>query len=338
MRNSLSREPDPVNLLRRIPFVRDLQYNPLHSGEIQIRTPTGRFRLLVETKQSFFTLSTVNQLVPWLKHVSAGKPSRIILLARHIPRTIAERLIEAKVNFADEAGNVHLELGDRYNWTVVGKTAAKPASERRPISAAQIQLLFQFAADPDSVTWPVRRLEAAAGISKSKAAQARHELIAAGLVERRGRRYQLGPAKLLSEHLVFGYAQVLRPKLLLGTYRPVERTTESFLARLRQVPPSGVRYSLSGAPAADLLQHFYRGQELPIFVDPSSRRTAQALRLLPDSKGPVSLLRAFGELVFWQEREHHMLAPPWLIYAELLAGSDPRAHEAAAEFHDQFLK
>jgi len=105
-----------------------------------------------------------------------------------------------------------------------------------------------------------------------------------------------------------------------------------FLARLRNSTPSGLRYALTGGPAIDLLQHFYRGPEVPMFLEPSSRRMTQELRLLPDSEGPVTLLRAFGETVFWQERDNHMLAPPWLIYAELLYSNDPRAHEAALEF------
>ncbi len=116
---------------------------------------------------------------------------------------------------------------------------------------------------------------------------------------------------------------------MLGTFRPAEKTAESFLNRLRKEPPPAFRYSLTGGPAADLLQHFYRGEEVTLFVKPSTRSIAQQLRLLPDRHGPVTLLRAFGEIVFWQERRHHTLAPAWLIYAELLSSSDPRAHEAA---------
>lgn len=44
-----------------------------------------------------------------------------------------------------------------------------------------------------------------------------------------------------------------------------------------------------------------------------------------------SLLRAFGEAVFWQPRDHFTLAPPWVSYAELLNRNDPRAHEAASQ-------
>jgi hypothetical protein len=260
-----------------------------------------------------------------------------MLLARHISRPVAERLIAAKVNFADDAGNLHLALGDTYQWTVIGKPALAQASERRAASPAELQLLFQFVAHPESVNWPVRRLEAVAGIGKSKAAQARRKMITEGLLIRTGQQYQLGPAHVLAERLASGYAQVLRPKLVLGRFRAPEAEPEAFLARLRRDVPSGFRYALTGGPAAGLLQHFYHGAEVPLFLTPWAPAVAQQLRLLPDRDGPITILNAFGEVVFWERRAHHMLAPPWLVYAELLSGNDPRAHEAAQELRQEFL-
>src|SRR6202050_311011 len=188
------REPESLDALRHIPFVRDLRYAPGpggrdrgYDGKLDVQTPAGRFHLLVEAKRSFLTRSALNQLLAWVKQVRTGKPHEVILLARHIPRPVAERLIEAQVNFADDAGNIHLALGDRYNWTVVGKPVLQPTSERRPVSAAQLQLLFQFVTHPESVNWPVRRLESAAGISNTKAAQARLQLVAEGLLARKGK-------------------------------------------------------------------------------------------------------------------------------------------------------
>jgi hypothetical protein len=327
-----SLEPGALDRLRRLPFVKKLRNTP--DGKIKIQTPAGPFDLLVEATRSYLTRPAVTQLLPWLNQIRNGHMAGVILLARHIPRQAAEVLMESKVNFADDSGNLHLELGDAYNWTVIGMPAPEPISKRRAISPAQLQLLFQFITSPDSINWPVRRLEPAAGISKSRAAQARHQMIAEGLLVRAGKKYQLGPASLLADCLVSGYAQVLRPKVSLGSFRPAEKTVDEFLGRLRK---SGVKYSLSGGPAADLLQHFYRGPEVTLFLKPPAREVVQQLRLLPDRDGPVTILKAFGDVVFWEERQNQMLAPPWLIYAELLSGKDPRAHEAAGEFRREFL-
>lgn len=76
---------------------------------------------------------------------------------------------------------------------------------------------------------------------------------------------------------------------------------------------------------------------MPLFLHPSTRTVAQQLRLLPDRDGLVTILRAFGEMVFWEERDGHTLAPPWLIYAELMNSSDPRAYEAAQKLRREFL-
>ena len=335
---------EPLDRLQQVPFVKNLKYtsvpngrNAEYGGKLKIKTPHGSFLLAVEVKRSYVSSAAVSQLVAWLNHLRNDRTQGIILLARHIPRQAAEVLIEAKVNFVDDVGNLHLKLGDTYNWTAIGIPARDPVSQRRPISPAQLQLLFQFVTYPESVNWPLRRLEAAAGVSKSKAAQSRRRMIAEGLLIPAGKQYQLGPANLLDDHLILGYAQVLRPKLTLGTFRAAEKTAESFLSRLRKEVPSTVRYSLSGGPAAKLLQNFYRGPEVTLFLALSTRAIVQRLRLLPDREGSITILRAFGELVFWEKREDHILAPPWLVYAELMSGKDPRTQEAAKEFRREFL-
>jgi len=50
------------------------------------------------------------------------------------------------------------------------------------------------------------------------------------------------------------------------------------------------------------------------------------------------LLKAFGKLVYWREVKHLFVAPPWLIYAELLTSRDPRAREVAEELRRGFLQ
>jgi hypothetical protein len=333
-----------IQALQRIPFVREVRLRMPGKGaqhfglEVSLRTSAKAFTLYAEDKRSFLTRGTVTEFQAWARQYPLLlKKRQILLLGRHIPRPIGESLVEAGINFADDAGNVHLTLDNNYSWTVMGRPALEPASEKRPISPAQLQLLFQFATDPDSAAWTVRKLAAAAGISKSKVAQARKQMLADGLLKHKGKHYRIPQVNLLADRLAAGYSQILRPKLVIGRFRPAEKKPAEFLARMRASNLPNLRFALTGGPAASLLQDYYSGPEIPLYVRSNSHRIAQELKLLPDRSGPVTLLRAFGDVVFWEERQQHMLAPPWLIYAELLATDDPRAHEAAQEIRREFL-
>ena len=55
------------------------------------------------------------------------------------------------------------------------------------------------------------------------------------------------------------------------------------------------------------------------------------LRLLPDRKGPITLLRLCSPHVLWRDSERRPVAHPWLLYAELVQKDDARALEAAGE-------
>jgi hypothetical protein len=334
-------EPAALAHVRQLPFVKRLRYLPLvkdvraeYDGTLTVETPQREFQMLVEEKNTALSHQEIARLIAWFKHLHTPN-TPVMLLTRHISRPGAQALIDAEVNFADEAGNIHLRLGDNYSWTAIGLPPRERLSMRRSITPAQLQLLVQFVTHPESVNWSVRQLEPAAGISKSKAAQARQQVIAEGLLFKKGAGYQLGPKQLLGERLVDGYAKVLRPKLLLGRYRAPEKTSEAFLERLATT--QNLRYALTGNDAAYLLQRYYRAPDTTLFIELPSATIAQELRLLPDREGPITLLRSFGEVVFWEARGGHTLAPPWLIYAELRHSDDPRAQEAAQELQQELL-
>jgi hypothetical protein len=95
---------------------------------------------------------------------------------------------------------------------------------------------------------------------------------------------------------------------------------------------------LTGGVAAFALQRFYKGPELVIFLENPSDSMSRQLQLIPDREGPITILRGFGRLSYWRQVNDFTIAHPWLIYAELMRSDDPRAHEAAAELKDEFLK
>ncbi len=259
-----------------------------------------------------------------------------LLLAPYLATPTAKSFIDAGISFADEVGNIHLALGDEYNWTVIGerKPPKPPQSER--MTPAAVQLLFQFATNPESGTWTVRDLGAAVGLSKSKVAELRLQFAHERIFAAHGGEKSPAATCELRDRLISGYSQILRPKLLIGRFRYEEPSVDQFVARLsREAAAQKIPYALTGGPAADAMQHFYRSAEVPVFLNVKWQRS---LRLLPDRTGPVMLFKPFGNLVYWREFDGKMVAPPWLVYAELLTGSDPRAREAAEAFRQEYLR
>ena len=329
--------------LRELSFVArtDLaEPRPQETGDLAatISDRRGRhYRFRGEFRSSYLDRPSVHAVVAnALQHQRDGGCPTLVF-ARYVPLPTAEQFLEAGVNFVDLAGNLHLVLGDRYERTIMGRAESRKSKESQRITPAQLQVLFLFATQPESVAWPVRVIGTQAGVSKSKAASVRSGLIADGLVAKTGPN-PFRVTKATEELLISGYSQILRPKLVLGRFRAPESDLADFLKRLPEAFKGGSRrYALSGGPAAEALQHFYRGSELPLFVSDDGAELRHRLRLLPDRSGPITLLRAFGEVVFWRQMSSWMVAPPWLVYSELMNADDPRAHEAALELRREFL-
>jgi hypothetical protein len=331
----------PLAHLRSLPFIRSLRFDPTEET-IELTTPRGMHRLFVEVKRSYLDRGLVNAILSRAPEKSSGKsPTKLgeasarLVLARYIPAAVGEQFIDAGISFADDPGNAHLRLGDDYNWTVLGKREPPRPVEADRTTPATVQLLFQFATAPQSAKWTVRDLARAAGTSKTKVAL---------LLNHFRRERLLGKSEFhvtpeIVDRLVSGYGQILRPKLVIGRYRYREPSIDQFLIRLsEEARTQKLQYALTGGPAAEAIQHFFHSSEAPVFLAPPDAAILRALGLLPDRTGPVVLLKPFGELIYWKELDGRMVAPPWLVYAELLASSDPRAREAAEELRRGFLQ
>jgi len=338
-----------LHRLRQLPFVRDAQLaagapqRHLHYGDfdalVRLHTPAGDFEFVTEIKRSYLDLSITNALLAVAKRVKLEAHKPFLLFARYVPRPTGERLIDAEVNFVDLAGNIHLNLEPHYHWTVLGRL--EPSRNRKTAlpTPATLQVMFTLAARPEAAQWSVRQLAVVAGVSKSKAATARRQIVSEGVFRKHEYKYWPTNPGTLNERLLAGYRQVLRPHLLIGRFRSPDHTAKGFLKRLRSISKQArVRYSLTGGPAAFALQRFYTGPHTPIFIDTVEPDLLKKLRLLPDESGPVTLLGAFGDLVFWRREQDVPLADPWLIYAELMSDPLPRAHAAAEYLRKEFLQ
>jgi hypothetical protein len=335
-----------LEIIEGLPFVRSVRWIRGHAnrahydGFLTVLDPERRrYEFSTEVKKSYLDHAAANATIAKARLGAKGGERPPILLARYVPAPTGGRFADAGVNFVDLAGNMNVVLGNRYSRTVLGQSEAKPGRERLGMTAGQLQVLILFATYPEAAEWPVRDIAVKAGVGKSAAAAAKQRIVEAGLFERHPDGYHLLRLPRNEDLILTGYSQVLRPKLFVGRFQSSFHNPDEFIRHLSSISKSGPhRFAITGGPAAHLLHPYYRGPHTPIFATDAGRETRRLLRLLPDREGPITLLKAFGELVFWREMKSVTISPPWLIYAELMQSPDPRAHEAAEEFRRGFLE
>jgi len=331
--------------LRTLPFVSDLDFSressrtdPDVDGVLKIRAPKGTYHFLVEQKRSYLDRGMLNALIAQAKTYATEHRRPLLLFARYVPRPAAERLIQSGINFLDQVGNMHLVLGPNYERTITGAKEKTPTNRELRVSPAISQLLFTFAAQENAGSLSVRKLSEISGLSKSNVANVRHQLVAQGVLIESPDGLRLRDKSKLQEELLRGYELALRPKLMLGRFRSPAGDLDDMLASIQEsLPQNSIRWSVTGGPAAYSLQKFYRGLELPIFIESLTDQLRRRLRIIPDKSGPLIFLRSIGSVPFWKESGPFPIAHPWLIYSELMYSSDPRAHEAAEELRREFL-
>jgi hypothetical protein len=326
--------------IRELPWVAKVEFisNPDDwglDGTLQVTTSGKKHEFLVALKNSFLDRVMLNALIGAAQKIRETSKKELILFARYVPRPSGDRLIEAGINFLDLAGNIHLALGPDYQRTLLGRKEITKTKSPKKSTTAKVQLLYAMIIHPAAVPLSVRELAVIAGLSKSSVATLRSGLLSEGAVIPKGDKYL--PRN--PEQLISSYSQVLRPRLLLGRFRGQESDPAKQMQQIAQVlKQMEIRFSITGGPAADLLQHYYRGTETPIFIFKENSAVFKNAKLMPDREGPIIFLKGPGELAIWREEKGIPLPHPWLIYSELMDCRDPRAHEAATEFHEEFLK
>jgi hypothetical protein len=327
-----------------MPFIEDVQFSREKAvrdrgidGFLKVQTPKEKQIFIVEVKRSYLDTALLHSLIAQSHFLKTQHKKDLLVFARYVPTPSAQKLITAGINFIDDAGNMHIKVGSNYERTVVGLREGAKTKQSAGLTAALVQLLFTFASDPSSVNWTVRQLEEASEVSKSNVANIRRQLAERGVLRNTRRGFEILDRQSLQDQLLLGYEHALRPKLLLGRFRSAV-DTENIVPTLRAgFEDLGMRWSLTGSPAAFALQRYYRGTETPVFVEHPTDAISKLLRLIPDKAGPLIVFNSFGTLPFWKKVQDVTIAHPWLIYAELMSTHEPRAHEAAQELKNEYL-
>jgi hypothetical protein len=312
-------------------------------GIADIKAGNNKWSWCIEVKRHLAPQS-LPYLLSLKKKAVQMKDSNIVLCADYVTPNVARHLQDEDINFIDANGNAFLNLPGILYVYVEGRKPSRPTSLKtgRLFQPSGLQVLFSLLVNPDAVNLPYRNIAEQSGVALGTVGWMMRELRDKGYLEPVGKRqYRLMNKHTLMDNWVTSYADRLRPKLIIGRYRPHEEDLDLVLDKLKNHMEKGSRgWAVTGGFGADRLIHLYKGNTLNVFIENDPTDMLAGLRWLPSPQGRVTFLRLFSPHVYFQPmsglRDH--VAHPLLIYAELMHIGKERDRETAQIIYHRFLE
>jgi hypothetical protein len=311
-------------------------------GQLVLHTKAGRLTYWYEIKRNLSS-PRLDHLLLFLERYTRNIKGKPLLFSDYISPGLAERLIRARVNFADAAGNVYLNWPPKLHIQIQG---AKPkqlaeAKGERLSQPSGLKVLYALLTQPHENWGGYRDIAKAAGVALGSIAWVVRELKEKGYLVQKGRdEWKLLRKSKLVDLWVGGYGTRLRPSLIIGRYQPPEADLEQALQVLRrELEVNKIPWALTGGFAADILTRHFRGEQLSLYAQDWSSDLATKLKWLPSDQGSVIVLRKFSpQLTFTLEPPAPQpVAHPLLVYAELMFQGRERELETARILYDRYL-
>lgn len=326
------------------PFVEEIDVEEAHPtftsagalykavARIAIRTPAGRHRFYVDSQKALPDALKAANLARTLKASGA----EWIVTAPMIDGDAAQQLAAHDVNYVDGRGLCRLRVGRRY---LAQLEARHPASSRadKGLRVPGYRVLCALLVNPLLLASPLRRIAEAANVSRQAVINVLDLLEEEGILVRSVFGLIVVPSRWSAamDLWLAGYRELVRPKLLVGTYHthmggPAE-TEEHVRALLGRTGP----WRWGGSAAAFRLTRQYRGTHTVVHLQDGAESLVQRLGVRPDPGGHLILLRAPGQLTM--EGMTPDTVHPVLVYSEMLQQRDERCLQAAQDLRRRFL-
>lgn len=302
---------------------------------LRIAKGKEKFDYVVEVKRAV-TPATMGAAAAQLRDLADATGHAALLATDYLTPPVAEKLREARQQFADAAGNAYLEWPGLYVFVTGRKPEERLGGRKagRAFTTNGLKVLFALICDPNLTEAPQRTIAAAAGVALGAVPAVLANLRAAGHLLVAGKHRRLNATKRLLDEWALAYAHNLRAKTLTETYQ-----TQTFDTwRDWTLDPEQERWG--GEPAANLLVGYLKPGILTIYTDMLPGRLIIRRRLA--RAGPLTRDRLVEfRKPFWgktlRTEGRPDVVPPALVYADLLATGDGRCIETARLIHDRHL-
>ncbi len=296
-------------------------------GVITLNVDNKEYKIFIEVKTGLRN----HQLYQIEEIANTHKP--FLLIAEHLFPKIKEELRQKGIAYLETNGNIYFKNLGMYLW-IDNQKPLQTGKEKtnRAFTKTGLRLVFHFLLNNEFVNYPYRDIAQKAGVGLGNINYVMNGLKETGfLLKLNKNEYKLVNKKELLEKWLVAYQERLKPVLNIGTFRFLKN--EDFLHWKNLPIKTGITF-WGGEAGGDLLTHYLKPEILTIYTDESRNDLIKNYRLIPDNKGNVQVYKKF-----WNYNEVNWnIAPPELVYADLINTGDRRCMETAKKILDEYLQ
>jgi hypothetical protein len=254
-----------------------------------------------------------------------------LLVAPYIAPETAGRCRELHLPFIDTAGNAYLEAPGVFVYIVGNRRRVEfPQQKYRAVTGSGLRVTFALLCQPDLIRTNYRAIAARAGVALGTVGPVLDDLKRRGLIHLKGHEARLvDPNRMLQDWVTY-YQTTLRPKLK-------QKKFEADVERLATDDMQQYDAYWGGEVGADRLTHMLRPTTFTIYANEPIGKIIATNRMRAKEDGNVEIVE-----IYWNFPSAKGLpadvAPPPLVYADLMATHDGRNLEVAKLIYEQYIQ
>ncbi|MDB9487191.1 type IV toxin-antitoxin system AbiEi family antitoxin [Dolichospermum circinale CS-537/01] len=314
--------------------------NTLADGLLTIYTPHNQVKYLVEIKAPI-TLDTVDTNINYIHHLKEklSNDQRTLLITDTLSDEVLDLLLENNIEFIDTTGNIYLNNSSLYILVRSSSTQRKQSK----ITTSTLKVAYAILQDPIILQDPTLEIIAnVAGVDSKTVKRSLETLYQLNYLQRqRSGTYRIENYTKLLERWEMGYIENLRPELLIGTFSPRENINIDFNDISNQMLEiaQNQKIIIGGELGAAIITGYLKPISMTIHIpqEYNYRAITTMLRLKPDPKGNIIILKQFGNKNQPKYSVYEHIADPLLIHAELCLYPDERLKETAKGLYEKYI-
>jgi hypothetical protein len=256
-----------------------------------------------------------------------------LVIAEKIFPKIKDALVENDIAYIDMYGNIHIETENiLLQVEGRGKKHIHKDNQGRAFTKTGLKALFLFLTNENNINDTYRDIAKSADIGRGNVQYILEGLIDEGFaLPFNEKELKLTNKKQLLQKWIVAYNEKLKPALKVGNFR--FNNTNDFLD-WKDINLNKTQTLWGGEPAGNLYTKFLQPEILTLYTIEKKVDIMKKYRLLPDPEGNVIVYQKF-----WKEIEHEKkVAPPVIVYADLLATGKKRCIETAQKIYEEHIK